>query len=84
MPLSCTIAIKGYADEKAEELVASQDSDFEVDLLQTSAQQLEAYVDNRFEGLKRVNFFVSDGLLTTALIDTFSYTVYSDRRFSQL
>ena len=82
-PLSCTISIKGYADDKATQLLASQSFDFEVALLQTNAQQLKANVDWRFKNLKRVEFFVSDDVVTAGLIDTVSYTVYSDRSFEQ-
>ncbi|KAJ4367705.1 hypothetical protein N0V86_009826 [Didymella sp. IMI 355093] len=82
VPLSCTVTIKGYADDQAQQLVASQSFDFKAGLLQTSAQQLRADVSSKFKNLKRVNFFVSNNVLTAGLIDTVSYTVYSDRSFA--
>ena len=72
----------GYADDKATQLAVSQNLGFEVALLQTNAQQLKADVDWRFKNLKRVDFFVSDDAVTAPLIDTVSYTVYSDRNFA--
>jgi len=82
LPVSCTVSIKGYADDKATQLVASQSFDFKVAVLQTNAQQLRADVDSKFKNLKRVDFFVSNNAVTAALIDTVSYTVYSDHSFA--
>jgi hypothetical protein len=51
-----------------------------VDLLpgkQLLKQQIKASVDHRFRGLRRVDFFVDNSLTTTAVLDTFRYTVTS-------
>ena len=40
VPQSCTVSIKGYKDELAQELVAEQSFEFEVGLLQTNAQMV--------------------------------------------
>lgn len=94
VPTSCTVTIKGYADDGAQKLVATQDFPFTVGagllsgetpgstLLQTSAQMLKANVNNKFKGLKRVDFFVDNNLIKTGLIDTVSYTVYSNKKIS--
>jgi hypothetical protein len=73
------VTIKGYKDDLAKELVAEQKFGFATKLLQTTAQMVKADVDWRFKGLKRVEFFVSNDALTAGLIDTVSYTVYSDK-----
>ncbi|KAF3046784.1 hypothetical protein E8E11_009308 [Didymella keratinophila] len=57
LPVSCTVSIKGYADDKATQLIASQSFDFKVAVLQTNAQQLKADVNSKFKNLKRVDFF---------------------------
>lgn len=85
VPVSCTVTIKGYADDAARQLVATQSFAFTVGsgtLLQTSAQMLKANVNNKFRGLKKVDFFVDNNLLKAGLIDTVSYTVYSNKKFS--
>jgi hypothetical protein len=79
VPLACTVSIKGYADDKGTKLVAQQSFGFKPS--GTSAQMVKAIVDTKFKGLKRVDFFVSNDLLTAGLIDTVSYTVYSDKKF---
>jgi len=90
VPKSCTITIKGYADDNGSNLVAQQSFSFNPSGsggllggllggtgLKTSAQMSKAIVDLKFKNLKRVDFSVSDPLLTAALIDTVGYTVYS-------
>jgi hypothetical protein len=79
VPQSCTISIKGYADDQATKLVAEQSFQFTVGLLQANAQMQKANVNSKFKDLKRVNFFVSNDVLVTGLIDTVSYKVYSDK-----
>ncbi|KAF9701116.1 hypothetical protein EKO04_001165 [Ascochyta lentis] len=81
LPLSCTITIKGYADDKAQKLVATQSFAFNVGL-QTSAQMIKANVNSKFKGLKRVDYFVDNALIKAGLIDTVSYTVYSANKIS--
>jgi hypothetical protein len=80
VPTACTVSIKGYADDKGTKLVAQQSFGFKP--TGTSAQMVKANVDAwQFKGLKRVDFFVSNDLLVAGLIDTVSYTVYSDTKF---
>ncbi|KAJ4345088.1 hypothetical protein N0V95_005935 [Ascochyta clinopodiicola] len=81
LPLSCTISIKGYADDKAQQLVATQSFVFTVGL-QTSAQMVKANVNSKFKGLKRVDYFVDNDAIKAGLIDTVSYTVYSANKIS--
>jgi len=45
----------------------------------TDFSQVKASVSSKFKDLKRVNFFVSNDVTTAALIDTVSYTVYSEK-----
>jgi hypothetical protein len=94
VPVSCTVSIKGYTDDAAQHLVASQSFGYTVglgllsggnpgsSLLQTRAQMLKATVDTKFVGLKRVDFEVSNDLITAALIDTVSYKVYSEKNIT--
>lgn len=82
VPVSCTVSINGYTDDEAQQLVATQSFVFTVAALQTSAQMLKASVSSKFKGLKRVDFFVDENVLKTALIDTVSYTVYSASKIS--
>jgi hypothetical protein len=80
VPKACTVSIKGYTDDKGTKLVAQQSFGFKP--TGTSAQMVKANVDaSKFKGLKRVDFFVSNDLLVAGLIDTVSYTVYSDKKF---
>lgn len=79
LPATCTVSVKGYADDKGTKLVAQQSFGYKP--TGTSAQMLKASVDGRFKGLKRVDFFVTNDALTAALIDTVSYTVYSEKKF---
>ncbi|KAF2028332.1 hypothetical protein EK21DRAFT_90750 [Setomelanomma holmii] len=80
VPQSCTVSIKGYEDDQATKLVTEQSFSFSVGVLQTNAQMVKASVSSKFKDLKRVNFFVSNDATTAALIDTVSYTVYSDKK----
>ncbi|KAF1912824.1 hypothetical protein BDU57DRAFT_457191, partial [Ampelomyces quisqualis] len=77
VPTSCSISIKGYSDDAGTKLVAEQSFSFTTGVLQLSAQMVKATVDPKFKGLKRVNFSVSNDLLTTGLIDSVNYKVYS-------
>ena len=79
VPKVCTVSVKGYADDKATKLVAQQSFAFKP--TGTSAQMIKASVSDKFKGFKRVDFFISDDLLTAGLIDTVSYTVYSEKKF---
>jgi hypothetical protein len=81
VPQACTITIKGYADDNAQKLMATQSFSYKVDTLQLSSQMVEANVNSDFNGLKRVDFFVDDNLLKAGLIDTVSYKVYSASKF---
>jgi hypothetical protein len=90
VPKSCTITIKGYTDDNGSNLVAQQSFSYTAGSsggllggllggtgLKTSAQMTKAVVDPKFKNLKRVDFSVSDPLITAALIDSVGYTVYS-------
>ncbi|KAF2639666.1 hypothetical protein P280DRAFT_44758 [Massarina eburnea CBS 473.64] len=77
VPLACTVTVKGYADTQKTKLTASQSFGFEVGLLQVEAQMKKASLGKGFVGVRVVEFFVSNELVTAALIDTVEYTVYS-------
>lgn len=74
---SCTVTIKGYSDFDGKNEVAEQEFSFDVQLLDLQEPMTKASVSSKFKGVKRVDFFVSNDLLTAALIDTVDYTVYS-------
>ena len=76
VPLPCTIEIKGYKDSEGKELVATQEFDYNIKLGDLNTQMIQAKVDKKFKGLKKVEFFVSDDTYTAALIDDVAYTVY--------
>jgi hypothetical protein len=78
-PISCTVTVKGYKDVGKKELAGSQTFSFDAGLLQTQAQMVKADVKYGygFEGVKHVDFFVSQPATTAAVIDTVSYVVYS-------
>jgi hypothetical protein len=82
LPTSCDITIKGYADDAGKQLVAEEKFGFTPQFLQARAQMLKATPSKKFNGVKRVDFVVSKELLTAALIDTVSYTVYADKKIS--
>ncbi|KAF1940030.1 hypothetical protein EJ02DRAFT_495882 [Clathrospora elynae] len=76
LPTTCTVTITGYYDEESE--IALQQNFIFVVGSQTTTQMIKANVDDRFIGLKRVEFDVTNSGRTAALIDTVRYTVYSD------
>jgi hypothetical protein len=80
VPQACTISIKGYADDNAQKLVATQSLSYKVDIPQLNSQMVKANVNSKFNGLKRVNFFVDNNTLKAGLIDTVSYKVYGARK----
>lgn len=77
VPTTCTISVKGYADDAGTQLVASQDYCYTVSLLNLSTQMVKATLDASFKNLKKVTYSVTNGLTTAGLIDTVSYNVYS-------
>jgi hypothetical protein len=82
LPTRCDITIKGYADDAGTQLVAEEKFGFTTQFLQTRAQMLKATPTKKFYGVKRVDFDVSNELLTAGLIDTVMYTVYADKKIS--
>jgi len=80
VPLPCTITVRGYSDYNGEDLVATQNFDYKVGFLQLQTQMQKAVLGSGFKGVKKVEFDVSDELITAGLIDTVFYTVYSTER----
>lgn len=77
--IACTISIKGYWNDEGNNLVAKQS--FKLKPSGASTQMVKAYVDARFKGLKRVDFFVSNDAVVAALIDSVEYKVYPEEKF---
>jgi hypothetical protein len=80
VPLPCMITVRGYSDYNGEDLVATQNFDYKVGFLQLQTQMQKAVLSSGFKGVKKVEFDVSDELITAGLIDTVFYTVYSTER----
>lgn len=88
VPIACTVTVKGYADAAGKKLVTSQDFKFTAPglltggklSLQTNAPMQRAFLNGKFTGLQRVDFFVDSNLIKAALIDSVSYTSYNNRK----
>lgn len=75
IPTACTITVTAYSDADGANQVATQSFNYKAGALTTQMQL--ATLGKGFTGVKKIDFDVSNDLLTAALIDTVSYVVYS-------
>lgn len=88
VPVSCTITVKGYSDSAGKTLASSQEFKFTAPglltggplALKVNAPMQRAFMNGKFTGLKRVDFFVDSNLVKAALIDSVLYTSYSNQK----
>ncbi|ORY18544.1 hypothetical protein BCR34DRAFT_596133 [Clohesyomyces aquaticus] len=81
-PTSCTITAEGYftSNGSDKDEAASESFSYKGKVLQLQSQMVQATLNSKFKGVKKVEFSVSNSLLVAGSVDTVSYTVYSSKK----